>query len=422
MFQKIKTIFQKELLPEQYRKDFPFFQRTINNKPIIYFDNACMSLRPKQVIDKSNDYYYNFPGCAGRSNHQIAEEVETAVNQARTKIAKFFGADSKSVVFTKNTTEAINLVSNAFPFKIGDVVLGTDKEHNSNLIPWLKLQKRGIIKHDFVESDENNQFSIENFENKLKQYSGKVKLVSMVYTSNLDGTTNPVKEIIKLAHKNGAKVLLDCAQAALHHEINFKKLEADYIAVSGHKLLGPSGIGVLISDKENLELLDQFLVGGETVTDSTYEKYIPEKIPERFEAGLQNYAGIIGFGEAVEYLEKIGRERIHQHLIKLNQRATEGLLQIPKVKILGPKEADQRSGIVSFVVDGKKIHEVALLLSKTYNIMIRSGAHCVHSWFNKESNNQSVFKDGTVRASFSFYNTEKEVDEFVKAVREISQL
>lgn len=422
MFQKIKAVFKKELVPDNYRQDFPFFQRTINNKPIIYFDNACMSLRPKQVIDKSNDYYYNFPGCAGRSNHHIAEEVETAVDDARTKIAKFFGADSKAVVFTKNTTEAINLVANSFPFKIGDVVLGTDKEHNSNLIPWLKLQKRGIIKHDFVESDQNNEFSLTNFEQKLKQYSGKVRLVSMVYTSNLDGVTNPVKEIIKLSHKHGAKVLLDCAQAALHHEINLKKLGADYIAVSGHKLLGPSGIGALISDKENLEQLDQFLVGGETVTDSTYEKYIPEKIPERFEAGLQNYAGIIGFGEAVEYLDKVGRENIHHYLVRLNQRATSGLSQIPKVKILGPQEADKRSGIISFVVEGKKIHEVALLLSKTHNIMVRSGAHCVHSWFNKESNNQSVFKDGTVRASLSFYNTLEEVEEFVRAVKKISEL
>jgi cysteine desulfurase/selenocysteine lyase len=325
-------------------------------------------------------------------------------------------------LFTKNCTEAINLVANSFPFDNGDVILTSDKEHNSNLLPWLKLQKEWKIKHDIIQSGPKNEFSIDNLITKLNEHKGKVKLVSIVYTSNLDGVTNPVKDIIRICHKHKVKVLLDCAQAALHHEINIKKLDADFIAVSAHKILGPNGVGALISTKENLELLKQFLVGGETVSDSTYEDYTPEKIPEKFEAGLQNYPGIIGFGEAVKYLENITIKNVQKHLLHLNGIATSGLSKIENVQILGPKEVEKRSGIVSFIIKDKNIHEVSLLLNNTYNIMVRSGAHCVHSWFNREENEKSIFKDGTIRASFSFYNTEDEVNQFVKAVKEISEL
>ncbi|MBI4981177.1 aminotransferase class V-fold PLP-dependent enzyme [Candidatus Woesearchaeota archaeon] len=414
---------KKEMDLAAFRADFPLFQRRIKNKPIIYFDNACMPLRPRQVVEKSNEYYYNFPGCAGRSNHKIAEEVEQAVHEARTEIAKFFGAEEKAVVFTKNCTEAINLVANSFPFQSGDVVLTTDKEHNSNLLPWLKLQKQGLIRHEHVDSTTTNEFSLEALERKLKEHNGKVKLVSMVFTSNLDGVTNPVKEIITMAHKYKAKVLLDCAQAVVSHEVKLKKLGADYMTVSAHKMLGPNGIGALISTSENLKLLNQFIVGGETVKDSNLDgSYVMEDIPERFEAGLQNYPGIIGLGEAVKYLERVGVENVHKQLVKLNQYVTDGLKDVPQICVLGPPEAAKRSGVFSFVLKGKKVHEVSLLLNNLHNIMVRSGAHCVHSWFNKPENKSSVFKDGTVRASFGFYNTLEEADVLVKAVKEIAKL
>jgi cysteine desulfurase / selenocysteine lyase len=418
----LESIFGKKIDFNELRKDFTILNRTINEKPIIYFDNACMSLRPKQVLKVMNEYYNKFPGCAGRSNHTISMEVNKAVEQAREQIAKFFNTKSEAVVFTKNCTEAINLVANAFPFENGDVVLTSDKEHNSNLIPWLKLQKEWKIKHDVIESGPKNEFSTDNLITKLNEHRGKVKLVSVVYTSNLDGVTNPVKDIIRICHKHKVKVLLDCAQAALHHEINVKKLDADFIAVSSHKICGPNGVGALISTKENLELLKQFMVGGETVTDSSYESYTPEKIPEKFEAGLQNYPGIIGFGEAIKYLENITLKNIHKQIVHLNEIATAGLSEISGVQILGPKVADKRSGIISFVIKDKKVHEVSLLLNNTYNIMVRSGAHCVHSWFNNIKNKNSIYKDGTVRASLSFYNTEEEVEQFVKAVKEISEL
>jgi len=418
----LESIFGKKIEMNELRKDFKVLDRKINDKPIIYFDNACMSLRPTQVLEKSEEYYLNYPGCAGRSNHTISQEVGEEVDSAREKIAHFFGAKKDAVIFTKNCTEAINLVANSFPFENGDVVLTTDKEHNSNLIPWLRLVKKWQIKHDVIESGPKNEFSMDNFIKKINEHKGKVKIVSAVYTSNLDGITNPVKDIIRLAHRHGAKVLLDCAQAAQHQEINIKKLGADYIAVSSHKLLGPNGVGALISTKENLEQLNQFLVGGETVKDSKYDDFVPAEIPEKFEAGLQNYPGIIGFGAAVEYLEKIGIKNIHKHIVKLNELASAGLLGIEDVVILGPKETEKRSGILSFIIKGKNIHETSLLLNNTHNIMVRSGAHCVHSWFNKETTQKTLFKDGTVRASFAFYNTEEEVQEFIKAVREIKEL
>ena len=418
----LDKLFGKKIEFKELRKDFPFLERKINEQPIIYFDNACMSIRPKQVLKKMEEYYYKYSGCAGRSNHQISKEAEEAVDEARGRIANFFGAKKEAVIFTKNCTEAINLVANSFPFKNGEVVLTSDKEHNSNLIPWLKLQKKWLIKHDVIHSGPKNEFSLDELIKKLNQHKDKVKLVSVVYTSNLDGVTNPVKDIIRLAHKHNAKVLLDCAQAVMHQEINIKKLEADFIALSGHKMLGPNGIGVLISTPENLALLDQFMVGGETVQDSSYDDYVPEKIPERFEAGLQNYPGIIGFGEAIKYLDNIGINNIKKHLYELNEAATRGLSENKKVKILGPKEAEKRGGVVSFIIEGKKVHEVSLLLNNPHNIMVRSGRHCVHSWFNAENNKNSTFKEGTVRASFGLYNTLEEVKEFVSAVKKISEL
>jgi cysteine desulfurase / selenocysteine lyase len=418
----LESIFGKKVDFNELRTDFNILNRTINEKPIIYFDNACMSLRPKQVLKAMTEYYNKFPGCAGRSNHTISQEVNKAVESSRKKIADFFGANPEEVVFTKNCTEAINLVANAFPFKNGNVVLTTDKEHNSNLIPWLRLQNKWLIKHDVIESAPKNEFSIDNLIKKLVLYKDKVKLVSVVYTSNLDGVTNPIKDIIRIAHKYGAKVLLDCAQAAMHQEINIKKLKADFIAVSSHKILGPNGVGALISTKENLEFLEQFIVGGETVEDSHYDQFVPQKNHEKFEAGLQNYPGIIGFGAAIDYIEKISLRNIHKQITLLNETVTKGLLEIKGIEVLGPKDATKRAGIISFVVKGKKVHEVSLLLNNMHNIMVRSGAHCVHSWFNNDSNADSVFKDGTVRASFNFYNTLEEVEIFIKAVKEISEL
>ena len=389
------------------REDFPILQNDV-----IYFDNACMTLKPVQVIDKINEYYRDYPACGARSLHKLGKRVDEEIDNARKSIAKFIGGKSEEIVFTKNTTESLNLVANGFKFKAGDIVLSTDKEHNSNLIPWLKLQNIGCIKHKVVPSLEDNTFDLERFKEMVKG----VKVVSMVHTSNLDGVSIPLKEIISIAHDAGAKVVVDAAQSIPHKKVDVKKLDADFIAFSGHKMLGPTGTGVLWGKRDELDEMHQFLVGGETVIDSTYDSYTPEKVPNKFEAGLQHYAGIIGLGEAAKYLMKLGMDTVQEQEFKLNNRITEGLKEFEVVKLIGPPDASLRSGIISFTVDGIDAHNVAGILDHSANIMCRSGAHCVHSWFNKHN------LAGSIRASLYFYNTLEECDIFIDTMRNIVNL
>jgi len=400
------------MLPETLRFDFPILQKRIAGKPIIYFDNACMTLKPTPVIAAMDDYYENFPACVGRSAHKLGKLATERYAKAREKVAKLIGAKPEEVVFTRNTTEGINLIANCFNLKSGDVVLTTDKEHNSNLLPWQQLKEKGVV-HRICFSKPDGTFDLESFK---KNLDGTVKLVSMVHTSNLDGTTIPVEQIIKLAHANGSLVLLDAAQSVPHKKIDVKKMDVDFLAFSGHKMCGPTGVGVLYGKFELLKQLKPFMVGGDTVKTTTYtsaEFLLP---PEKFEAGLQNYAGAIGLGTAAEYLQKIGLENIEKHEIELNKFITEEISKIPGVKILGPQNPELRGGIISFVVEGMDMHYIAQLLDNLENIAVRSGQHCVHSWFN--ANNVP----GSVRASLYFYNTKEEAKIFIDTLKKICAL
>ncbi|HLG23310.1 MAG TPA: cysteine desulfurase [Candidatus Nanoarchaeia archaeon] len=393
---------------EKTRKDFP-----ILGKPIIYFDNACMSLKPVQVIDKINEYYNEYSACAGRSAHRFASRVEEEVDKSRNEVRKFINANKvEEIIFTRNTTEGINLVANSIGLKDGDEVIISDKEHNSNLIPWLKMRKKGI-KLSIVNTKQDNTFDSEDFKSKI---SDKTKLVSVVFTSNIDGVTNPIKEISKIAHKNNALVLVDGAQAVPGSEVNVKELDVDFLSFSGHKMLGPTGTGVLYGKKDILEGMEQFIVGGETVLDSTHESYKIEELPMRFEAGLQDYSGIIGLGEACRYLTKIGLSNVKDHEVRLNKLVSDSLLKEPKISILGPKEAEKRNGVFSFNIKGMSPHDVSKILDSSKSIMTRSGMHCVHSWFNKRKLN------GSVRASMYLYNTEEEANVFVDEVKKIIKI
>jgi len=399
------------MILESIREDFPVFKES--NFPI-YFDSACVTLRPIQVIEKINEYYKKYPACAGRSLHKLGERVTKECFKAREIIARFINAKRpEEIIFTKNTTEAINLVANTLDLKKEEVVLTTDKEHNSNLLPWQILSKEKGIIHKVVPSKEDNTFDLEAFKDLLDK---KVKLVSMVLTSNLDGVTIPVKEIIRLAHQNHSLVMLDGAQAVGHRKVDVQGLDVDFLAFSGHKMLGPSGIGVLYGKYHLLKELSSFLVGGDTVKTTSYttHEFLPP--PEKFEAGLQNYVGIIGLAEACKYLEKLGLENIENHLIELNKLVTEKLKDIEGLKIIGPKLAKERSGIFSFIIEGFTPHEIALILDGTYNIAIRSGQHCVHSWFKAKG------IEGSARVSFYIYNTKKEVETFVEAINNIVKL
>jgi cysteine desulfurase/selenocysteine lyase len=392
------------------RKDFPILHRKINEKPIIYFDNACMSLKPIQVIDKINEYYREYPGCGGRSQHKFGNKTTEEFEKSRELIKKLINAKrSDEIIFTRNTTEGINFIGNRFKFNKGDKVLSTDKEHNSNLLIWQDLNKKNIIKHEIVNSNDDNSFNLDEFNNKIKN----TKLVSLVHTSNLDGYTIPAKEIIKISHENDALVLLDCAQSLPHKLVDVKKLDVDFIAASGHKILGPTGTGILYGKQELLEDLEPFNVGGETVIDSTYNSYTFEKIPYRFEAGLQDYAGIIGLGEAAKYLMNIDFER---HEYELNKKLTEFLEKFKEIKIIGPRDAKLRGAIVNFIHNKINAHDMITILDESSNIMIRSGAHCVHSWFNKHK------LQGSARISLYFYNTLEEINTFIESFNKIIKI
>ncbi|MDD4271290.1 MAG: cysteine desulfurase [Patescibacteria group bacterium] len=399
---------------EKIRQDFALFQKTINGQPPVYFDNACMSLKPLPVIKAINEYYNDYPACAGRSGHKLADMVTKKVAEARKTIAEFINAKhTEEIIFTRNTTEGINLIAHSLKLSPGDIILTTDKEHNSNLIPWQILTKKINVIHKIVPSKPDNTFDLEKFESMM---SGQVKLVAMVQTSNLDGVSIPAKEIINIAHQHGALVLLDAAQSAPHKKINVTDLDVDFLAFSGHKMLGPTGTGVLYGKKYLLENLDPFLTGGETVEYSTYSGHKLLPLPEKFEAGLQDYAGIIGLGEAVDYLKKIGYENIAEQEYKLNEYLTEEILKIPQAKIIGPINPSLRGGIVSFYIESMDSNQIAMLLDETSNIMIRSGQHCVHSWFDAHNIKTSA------RASLYFYNTMAEAEIFINGLNKIIKI
>ena len=399
---------------QKIRQDFPLLNEKTNRKPVVYFDNACQSLRPQSVINAINKYYVEYPACGGRSMHHLAERVTHECEEARTVIAKFLNASRKEeIVFTRNTTEGINLVANSLGLKKGDAVLLSDKEHNSNLLPWMMLAKRQGIEIRIVNSNEDNTFNLEEFE---KSLDGKVKLVALGMTSNLDGVTIPAAEIIKQAHGNGSLVLLDAAQTVPHQKVDVRTLDVDFLAFSGHKMLGPSGTGVLYGKYGLLEKLDPFLVGGETVSSSTYSscQFLPP--PEKFEAGLQDYAGIIGLGEALKYLQAIGDKTIQKQETLLNELITREISSIPRLCMIGPSNPELRGGIISFHLQGVDSHQIALMLDQMAGILVRSGQHCVHSWFNAHG------IPGSVRASFYFYNTLSEAELFVSQLNKIAKV
>jgi cysteine desulfurase / selenocysteine lyase len=396
------------------RKEFPLLGQQLKGKPIIYFDNACMSLRPQAVIDAITHYYTDLSACAGRSNHYLSQKLAEEIHEARVLVQGFLGAKKpEEIVFTRNTSEGLNLVARSLGLKSGDTVIISDKEHNSNLVPWQVLRDNVGINLRIVNSREDNTFDVEELGRILDK---KVRLVSVVHTSNLDGVTNPLSEIVKLSHAAGALVMVDAAQSAPHQKLDVQKLDVDFLALSAHKLCGPSGMGVLYGKYELLNELNGFMVGGDTVEFTTYETHTLLPPPEKFEAGLQDYAGILGTGAAVRYLNNIGLDAIHEHEIRLNELLTRELIDIDGLHLIGPQAAADRGGIFSFYVDGVETHQISLMMSDMNNMMIRSGRHCVHSWFEARNIHSSA------RASLYFYNTAEEVAEFSLVLQRILEV
>ncbi|HIH70066.1 aminotransferase class V-fold PLP-dependent enzyme [Methermicoccus shengliensis] len=401
---------------KKIRGDFPALGTQKNGMPLVYLDNACMSLKSRCVIDAVLRYYEEYSACAGRSVHSLSRRVSDEVEGAREKIASFFGChDSREFVFTKNTTEGINLVAYSLGLKRGDVVLTTDKEHNSNLVPWQMLARRAGIVHRVVPSRADNTFDIEAFKRMMEE---GVSLVSMVHTSNLDGVSIPAREVIEIAHDHGALVLLDGAQSAPHMPLDLERLDVDFFACSVHKMTGPTGVGCLYGKYELLKRMHPFITGGDTVSTSTYTSATFLEPPHKFEGGLQHYAGIIGAGAAVDYLKEVGMRNIEAHERALNEVLHKGLSNIPGCTIIGPENPALRGGITSFVLELSHgdAHDVALVLDETKNIAIRSGAFCVHSWFAARG------VPPALRASVYLYNTVDECNRLVDAVRDVVEL
>ena len=394
------------------RHHFPILQQKYHPNPLTYFDNACMTLKPTCVIEAMKTYYTNYSACAGRSIHQMGAKTTLKVEEAREKTKQFIHAkETNEIIFTKNTTESINLLARTLHLKKNDIVLTTDKEHNSNFTPWLLQKQINKVDHQIVISNEDNTFNLETFENQMNK---NVKLVAMAHTSNLDGYTIPAKEIIDIAHDYNALVLLDGAQSTPHEIIDVQKLDVDFFAFSFHKLLGPTGVAALYGKYHLLDELPPFIVGGNTVKTSSYDSFTLAQPPEKFEAGLQNYAGIIGAETALNFIEKIGHKNISDHITQLNTYLTDQLTNIPGTHIIGPQNPKLRKGILNFTINHIEPHAIALELDK-HNIMVRSGVFCVHAWYNAHQLN------GSTRASLYLYNTLSECQNFIDTLLTIQK-
>ena len=432
---------------ESIREDFPALKTIRNGKPPIYFDNACTTLVPKQVVEEITEYYTKHPACGEkRGRYWFAREVtsriegdpDRGIKGSRQAIQHFINARSeKEIIFTSNTSHAINMVALGFKFKPGDRILLTDAEHNSNLVPWLRMKKKVPIEVDFVETKPDYGFDLELLKDKLD--TGRARLVSMAYTSNLTGSTIPAKEIIRIAHNYGAKVLLDAAQTVPHRTVDVRELDVDFLAFSVHKMCGPRGVGVLYGKEELLgsephendeaEVIQPYTVGGGTVSDTTYDSYDLLEPPERFEVGIQNYPGQIATKAAIKYLQQVGMDQISAHEFQLNSYLTEQLLsrydETGWFRIIGPSEVAQRGGILTFEIKRPNCMGIAEELDEKSNVMIRDGAFCVHSYLNKRFGQgwakpkRPAEHRMTYRVSLYFYNTMKECQIFVETLSKI---
>ncbi|MHA1712921.1 MAG: aminotransferase class V-fold PLP-dependent enzyme [Candidatus Ranarchaeia archaeon] len=406
------------------RQDFPVLDRIIDGKRIIYFDNSCMALKPRQVIEAICYYYNELGACGGRSAHQLGFETTELCDNAREDMAKFIGARSPSeIVWTRNTTEAINLLANCIPMKEGDEILTTALEHHSGILPLYEIAKKKRLRLKIVVPDEYGFFDLEQWE---AAFSNKTRLVSLVHASNLTGTIAPLRDIVKIAHDHGALVIADSAQFVPHHPVNVADLDVDFMAFSVHKMCGPTGMGVLYGKLPLLRSMDSFLVGGDTISDVYYDiesntitpTYLPP--PAKYEAGLQNYAGIIGTGAAVRYLSSIGMENISKRTATLLLSMMKKLKSFPEIRIIGPREPNMRSSLVAFQIEGiNAAQDIGQYLDgdiENYRIMIRAGAHCVNPFHYRVGIQPSA---GTARASLYFYNTQQEIDIFIEAIRSL---
>ena len=387
------------------RTDFPILDQTVHGKPLIYFDNAASSQKPRAVIEALRHYYEHDNANVHRGLHALSSRATEAFEAARAKVAVYLGAASmEQIVFTRGTTESINLVAQAWGGKFvraGDVILLTELEHHSNLVPWQLLAERIGASLRFLPVHEDGSLALEELPRLL---TSEVKIFAFTHISNSLGTITPVADLCKAAATVGAISVVDAAQSAGHMPLNVQELGCDFLALSGHKMCGPTGIGVLYGKTERLEEMPPWHGGGEMILSVSYEKATYKAPPYRFEAGTPNIAGAIGLGAAIDYIESIGREHIFDHDRQLVMYAMEGMMAVPGIRILGP--LDQRGGLVSFVMDAAHPHDLTTYADQA-GLALRGGHHCTQPLMRK-------FRlPGTTRASFYFYNTREEVDRMI---------
>ena len=394
------------------RRDFPILSREVHGKPLVYLDNAATSQKPRAVIQALTDYYEGYNSNIHRGVHALSVEATDKYEEARGKVARFINAPSaEQLIYVRNTTEAINLVARTWAManlKPGDEILTTEIEHHSNLVPWQHAAQETGAKLRLIPMAGDHTLDLSDLGSLV---NSRTRLVAMTHMSNVLGTITPAEEIIEAAHRVGALVLLDAAQSVPHLPTDVQALGCDFLAFSGHKMCGPTGIGVLYVRDEVLEQMEPFLRGGEMVREVTYETATWNDLPMRFEAGTPNIADAIGLGAAVDYLSALGMERVRQHEIQLTSYALERFQELEEVTVYGPTDLSVRGGIVAFHCPGVHPHDLGTALDQM-GIAIRAGHHCAMPLMRK------LQVPATARASFYIYNTEAEIDTLVDGLHE----
>jgi cysteine desulfurase/selenocysteine lyase len=393
----------------QVRKDFPVLDQQINGQPLVYFDNAATTQKPRVVIDALSEYYLHTNANIHRGIHTLAERATAAFEATRDTVKTFLNAKHREeIIFTRGTTESINLVASTYGrqhIKAGDEIIVSAMEHHSNIVPWqmLAAEKGAILR--IIPINDRGEIILEEYQ---KLLSPKTKIVAVVHVSNSLGTINPIEQIIDLAHQQGAVVLIDGAQSSSHLDIDVQQQKADFFTFSGHKLYGPTGIGVLYGKKELLEAMPPYQGGGEMIGEVTYEGFTVNELPYKFEAGTPNIADAIALRHAIEYVQKIGKSVIRQHENNLLAHATEAIQQLDGIRLIGT--AANKVSILSFVLEGVHHQDLGILLDQK-GIAIRTGHHCTQPLMGR------LGISGTSRASFALYNTLEEVELFINGMK-----
>jgi len=397
------------------REEFPILNQNINGKPLVYFDNAATNQKPVSVINSIKDYYEKINSNVHRGVHSLSERATEAYEAAREKVREFINAESiREVVFLRGTTEAVNLVANSYGrlnINEGDEVIISEMEHHSNFVPWQMLCEEKKAKLKYIPVNDEGEIIIEKFE---KMINDRTKFISVVYVSNSLGTINPVEKIIETAHNHNVPVMLDAAQAAPHLKIDVQILDCDFLAFSGHKVYGPTGIGVLFAKEKFLEMMPPFQGGGEMIKTVSYDKTDFNDLPYKFEAGTPNIEGAIALGSAIDFVNRIGYDNIASHENELLKYANESLSDIGGIHFIGT--AKEKASVVSFLVEGVHPYDTGTILDKL-GIAVRTGFHCTQPLIEQRYN-----LPGTVRASFAVYNTKEEIDKFSEGILKVKQM